>query len=369
MKILYVTTVSGTVNAFLIPHIKMLISHGYMVDIACNITIPIDEQLINLGCCVHKVNFSRSPLHINNFYAYRNLKKIINDGNYDLIHTHTPVASALVRLATKKNKDIKVIYTAHGFHFYKGAPLKNWLIYYPIEKWLARYTDVLITINKEDYERAKTVFKKIKKIEYIPGVGLDTNKYLDLFVNKEIKCNELGVPTNAFILLSVGELNKNKNHESIIKALSLLKNPNIYYLICGKGPLKDYLMHLTRKLDLENQIKFLGFRNDVGEILKISDIFLLPSFREGLSVALMEAMACGLPVICSNIRGNRDLIIDNKNGFLVKPNDVRGFAKKIDMLYKNKVERRKMSKNNIESIKPFSINNVISKLQILYNEL
>ena len=242
----------------------------------------------------------------------------------------------LVRLASRKvrKNGTKVIYTAHGFHFYKGAPLKNWVLYYPIERLLARYTDVLTTINIEDYERAKKSFKA-KKIKYIPGVGIDTNRFQQIDVNKLVKRQEIGVPEDSFVVLSVGELNKNKNHETVIKAIARLNNPNVYYVICGQGVLEDYLKKLIKELGLERQIKLLGFRKDIGEICKVADLFVFPSFREGLSVALMEAMASGLPIVCSEIRGNVDLVKDQKGGYLVKPEDVNGFRMNIDKLVKD----------------------------------
>ena len=228
MKILYVTTISNTVNAFLIPHIQFLIEQGHQVDVAFNIVQEVNSELIELGCKVHNLQFQRSPLKKQNYIAFKKLKKLIQDEKYDLVHTHTPVASACVRLACKSMKNVKVIYTTHGFHFFKGAPLKNWLLYYPIERWLARYTDVLITISKEDYARAKKSFKA-GRVEYIPGVGLDTKRFSKVVVDKLAKRREIGVPEDAFVLLSVGELNKNKNHETVIKAVEKLKNPNQKY--------------------------------------------------------------------------------------------------------------------------------------------
>ena len=238
MKILYVTTISDTVNSFLIPHIKMLVDLGNQVDVAFNINQEVRPEIIDMGCKIHILDFQRSPININNYVAYKKLKKIIRNEKYELVHTHTPVASAIVRLACKNVKDIKVFYTAHGFHFFKGAPLKNWLIYYTVEKWLSRYTDVIITINKEDYKRAKKSFKA-KKVEYVPGVGLDITRFQSLSTDKYKKRNEIGIPENSFVILSVGELNKNKNHEIIIKAIYKLQNKNIQYIICGVGPLKN----------------------------------------------------------------------------------------------------------------------------------
>lgn len=370
MKILYVTTVSGTINAFLVPHIKMLLEQGYQVDIACNITHPIHQELIEYGCKVFNIEFQRSPLSMENFRAYKMLKKVIRKGDYKLVHTHTPVASVITRLVCKNIDDIKVVYTAHGFHFFKNAPIKNWLVYFPIEYWLSRYTDVLITINEEDYLRAQKHFKSNNNsIKYLPGVGLDIDEISQIVVNKPKKRKELRVQESDLILLSVGELNKNKNHSTIIKAIAKLENPSICYLICGQGPLEDDLIQLIKDKKLENQVKLLGYREDILEIYKISDVFIFPSFREGLSVALMEAMACGLPIISSNIRGNRDLVKSGEGGFLVHPKDIEGFAKNIDILVSSRNLRIKMGQENSTKIYRYQIKTVLDKLNQIYNKM
>ena len=314
MNILYVATVSSTMD-FFTEHIKLLLREGHTVDFACNVTKLINSELIMDGCNVHNLSLSRSPFDKANYLGYKQLKTLIQEGRYDVIHTHTPIASVLVRVACRGNNDIKVIYTAHGFHFYKGASWLNWLFYYPVEKWLSRYTDVLITINQEDYERARRSFKT-SRIEYVPGVGVDVKKYCSVVVDREVKRNQLGLAEDDFVLVSTGELNDNKNHKTVIHAVHRLNNPSIKYLVCGQGPLENELLDLIQELGLEHQVILLGYRTDVMEINHIADVFVFPSFREGLSVALMEAMACGLPVVCSDIRGNRDLIEDAKGGYL-----------------------------------------------------
>ena len=284
MKILYVTTISNTVNAFLIPHIKMLIDEGHQVDVAFNIEQEVKPEIIEMGCKVYELPLQRSPLSRDNFRAYKMLKNIIISGGYDLVHTHTPVASAIVRLVCKNLNNVRVFYTAHGFHFFNGAPILNWLAYYPVEKWLARYTDTLITINKEDYERAKSNFKA-KRVEYIPGVGIDVEKFNTMEIDRVLKHSQLGVPEDVFVVLSVGELNKNKNHEVIIRSIAKIDNPDIHYVICGEGQLDEYLRNLSKELGIEKQVHLLGFRKDIPEICKTSDAFAFPSFREGLSVS------------------------------------------------------------------------------------
>jgi len=367
MRILYVTTISNTINAFIIPHIQQLVNFGHQVDVACNVVHEIDPTLIELGCKVHNIAFQRSPFRINNLIAYMKIKKLIKLHNYDVVHTHTPIASVIVRMACRKLKNVKVIYTAHGFHFYKGAPLINWLLFYPIERYLSKYTDVLITINKEDYDRAKKSFKAKKK-EYVPGVGINIDEIEKISVNRNDKRRELGIEDDAIILISVGELNKNKNHETIIKAIANIKEPKIYYIICGEGPLEKYLNRLIKKLNLENKVIMLGYRSDVIEFLKISDIFIHPSFREGLPVALMEAMACGLPIICSNIRGNCDLITHENGGLLANPYDVNSFVFCIKKLLINVELREKFGLLNKENIKKYESQIIFNLINKIYGQ-
>jgi glycosyltransferase EpsD len=283
---------------------------------------------------------------------------------YKFVHCHSPIGGVYGRIIGYVTRT-KVIYTAHGFHFYKGAPLLNWLFYYPVEKFLARYTDVLITINNEDFNLAKKF--KAKKVVYIPGVGIDIGKFSSAKINKLIKRKEIGVSDNTFVILSVGELCKRKNHEVIIKSLAKLNDQNICYIICGQGNLKEYLGEIANKLKVN--VKLLGFRKDIYEIYRSADLFVFPSYQEGLPVALMEAMASGLPVVCSKIRGNIDLIEEGKGGYLIDPKKPLEFADKINKLYKDRKLRNSFASNNNNHINNFSIKNVIDKISQIYKEL
>lgn len=375
-KALVVTTVASTIDQFCMNDISILIEN-YDVQVAANFTTgnntskervsEFKVELINKNIAFNEVEFDRNPLGINNLGAYKKIKSLIEQNRFDLIHCHTPIAAMITRLAARKTrkKGGKVIYTAHGFHFHKGAPIINWLIYYPIEKWLARYTDTLITINKEDYYIAKNNFKP-KRVEYIPGVGINLERINLVEVDKYSKCIELGLSKDAFIILSVGELNKNKNHEVVLRAIANLNNPLVYYLICGQGHLDEYLRRLSKEIGIENQVHLLGFRKDIPEICKFSDLFALPSFREGLSVALMEAMATGLPVVCSNIRGNSDLIENGKGGYLIGPSDIDGYSKYINELITDGKLRSEFGEFNRNKIEDYSIEKVLSKMRKIY---
>lgn len=368
MKILYVTTISLTINSFFKPHIEMLVKNGNSVDIACNCSeLEVDSFFSELSCNTYQIDFSRSPLSVDNVRAYKQLIKIIQDGQYDIVHCHTPNASMITRLACRKfrkKNGLRVFYTAHGFHFYKGAPKLNWMVFYPIEKFCSRFTDKLITINHEDYALAESKFNA-KEVCYVPGVGIDISKFEGVRVDKVSKRREIGVPEDAFLLLSVGELNENKNHQVVIKAIAKLNNPTIHYAIAGVGENKECLLKLADELGVSNQVHFLGFRKDIAQLNRCVDVFCFPSFREGLSVALMEAMACGLPCAVSEIRGNVDLI-DDKGGALFDPHCEHSCAKAILKVMESNIQ--KIGKYNSDKAKNFSVLSVIDKMERVYFE-
>lgn len=367
-KVLFVATVVKLhIMVFHIPYLEWFKKNGYEVHVAArNDYDNKDECIIPFCDRFHDLPFERSPIRKNNLQVYKDLKNIIDTEQYEIIHCHTPMGGAIGRLAARsaRKKGTKVIYTAHGFHFFKGAPLVNWLAYYPAERWLARYTDVLITINTEDYEIAKKF--KVNRIEYVPGVGIDTDKFKNIEVNRTEKRESLGVSEDDFMIISVGELNKNKNHQVIIRAIAKLRNEKIKYVLCGQGPLETELRELAKELDVENQVKFLGFRKDVPDLMKVADLFAFPSYREGLSLSLMEAMASGLPVVCSEIRGNTDLIEDGKGGYLVEPSDVEGFAKYIKELIEDSRLRSEFGDFNHKKIENYSIENVMKEVENIY---
>lgn len=364
-KILILTTVNSTINAFLVPHIQDLKKKGFYVECAANITSSIDERLVEDNILVHNIPFSRNPLSISNLKAFNSLIDLQNKESYDVIFTHTPVASMYARLLKVKFKSVKIIYMAHGFHFYKGAPIKNWLVYYPIEKISSYLTDILITINTEDYELAKKKMRA-KKVYYIPGIGFDTKKFSNAKVDILKKRKELSIDNNDVMILSIGELNNNKNHEVVIRALARINRKDIHYFIAGEGTLKDYLYRLSEELGMENRVHILGFRKDIDELCKVADIFCFPSIREGLPVALMEAMASGLPVICSDIRGNRDLVKDKVNGFLYDLDFIDDLKTNIENLIDDKTLIDKFRVNNQNDILKFDIKNVINEMERIY---
>ena len=348
------------------------------VHIACNFDYMDDtdiertklyiEKLKSDGVVLHNIHFARSPLNFKNLKAYKQLKRIINENNFDLVHCHTPAASVFTRMAAKKarKKGSVVMYTCHGFHFHNASSKKNWLIYYPIEKHLAKKTDYIVTINKEDFNRAKTF--KCKNVRYIPGVGVDLERIKNCKIHKESYKESVGVPKDKIMLLSIGELIERKNHQVIIKALGKLQNKDIYYVICGKGPLKEKLYRLAVKNGIADRVLFLGFRKDIPELCNAADISAFPSRIEGLGLAGIEAMAAGVPLVSSNVHGILDYVVDGKTGFACSPNDVNGFATAIDKLT-NPLLREQMRENCIKATEPFNLQHALTEMWNIYSEV
>ena len=371
MRVLYLTTVSRTINAFLIPHIKMLINEGNEVEVACNIDLPISKELLEEHIRINIIKFSRNPISLDNVLAYKQIKKLVQQNKYDVVHVHTPIASFVTRMAIRK-ENIKKVYTAHGFHFYKGASIISWGIYYPLEKIASKWSDAIITINNEDYLLAKQRFyHKNNKIYRINGIGVDLSKYSnkdnDLSGFKE----SLELKKDDFIITVVAELIKRKNHKQIIDTIKLLKDryPNIKLLLVGDGKLSIELREYIDKNNLESNVLMLGFRKDVDKIISISDVVGLFSFQEGLPRNLMEAMSIGKPIICTNIRGNNDLVKNNINGILVDINDIEGTKNAILNLYNNRILLMKFSEVSKNEVKKYDIKSVLNEMSKIYSEV
>lgn len=366
-KVLYVTTVSRTINAFLIPHINMLLDNGYKVHCACSIDKPVDKELQRRGVKIFEVPFSRNPLGIGNIKAFIKLEELQRINDYDIVHVHTPIAAIYGRLLKLNFPSLRIIYTAHGYHFLKGGSKLGWILYYPIEKIMAKFTDVTININKEDYEITKEKLKP-KKCYLLNGVGLDLDKYKKLS-SKEIqeKRKEFGLKDKDFVVLMIAEINKNKNHIQLINAMDILKDkyPNIKVLCIGDGTLKESLEKQIILRNLQNNIFMLGYRLDVNKLINISDIGILLSYREGLPRNIMEFMACGRKVIATDIRGCRDLICDETIGTLVNVDDYESTAKAIEKYYILNDKSFEVS----EEIKKYDIENVNIELLKIYDDI
>ncbi len=366
-RVLMLASVASMIDQFNMPNIALLQKLGYEVDVACNFiegntcsderVAELKQKLQDMHVRCYQIDFARNIKHMGqNMRALRQVEGLMKQNGYAFCHCHSPIGGVVARIAGHRTKT-KVIYTAHGFHFYQGAPVMNWLVYYPVEKMLSRWTDVLITINHEDYKLAKKKFK-MKKLTYVPGIGIDTQREGLSQKEKEEKRKELGIPQDAFLITNAAEFTPNKNQKTVIEAIEQLHNPNIYFVMCGIGEKKAELEQYVKEHGLEEHIRFVGFRNDLHEILQASDCFVLSSFREGLSVALMEAMAEGLPVVCGRIRGNVDLIKDGKGGILVSPENKEDYEAAFRKLYEMKQKEfqkfENIGLNNRNKVEAFS---------------
>lgn len=370
-KLLFVSNISNNVGSFVVASIAAAKKCGFEFYYAANWDGATKEQIAEdekkYGIKIVHIDLDRSPYSTKNIKAYKQLVDLINKEKIDYIHCNTPVGGVLGRLAGEKCKVKKIVYEAHGFHFYEGAPKKNWMIYYPVEKWLAKKTDAIITINNEDFERAKTFkLKNNGQVYYVPGVGMDLSQYNIPDTVREIKRNELNLKDTDFALISMGDLIDRKNYKIAIEVVAKLNNPHVHYFICGKGPEEVNLKKLAENLGVDKQVHFLGFRNDIKELLKASDTFLFTSKQEGLARSLMEAMASKIPCVVSKIRGNTELIVNNENGFLCSGlddyvNAIIKIMQSPDLAYKFKEKSSKHLNN-------FSIEKVIDCLFDVYSK-
>lgn len=361
--------------SFLIHDMEMLIEKGYTVTFAANAHklkwADTRQKLDELGVEFVQLGFdSANPMAKTNFKAYKELKNLLKQGDFQLIHCHTPIAGIFSRLAARsyRRKGTKVVYTTHGFAFTENSSKKSWAVFYTVEKFCSLFCDAIITINKEDYSNAKKMF--CKNVFYINGVGVDTSKFANVTVNCKEYRKLIGVPADKIMILAVGELSTRKNHQIIIKALSKLPNKNEYvFVICGNGidgGTGKMLHALAKQEDVD--IRLLGFRMDIPEITAISDIGVIPSIREGLGLAGVQSLAAGVPVIGSSVQGIKDYIVDGKNGYLCDPFDEDSFAEKIQILSDAK-KRNEMKVFCCEMAAKFDNSVSFTQMRNIYTEL
>lgn len=347
-KILFVANVAKEhINKFHIPTIEFFKAQGWQVDVACS----GDDEVPG---CDHRFygKWKRSPFQAGTFFGVIQLIKILKKTSYDVVYCHTPVGGLVARLAVMflKNKP-KIVYFAHGFHFYKGCPRKYWFTIYPIERILANNTDLLITLNYEDYELAKKKIAKKAKIVFSPGVGVNFSK---LVVNDKTNMRSLYRNkfklNNEILLIYIAELIENKNQGMLIEVLKKLteKRNDIVLVLVGPDHANGYYQNMAKRLGLSEKIIFTGWRNDIGELLNMSDIYVASSVREGFGINLIEAMFLGLPVVAVNNRGHKTIIKDGENGFLVNLNDIDTMAARILEIIENPSIKEQFSQFNVD---------------------
>jgi len=365
------TVVKQHIMTFHVPYLKMFQEMGWQTAVAAGNDYE-DPRELNIPHCdtFYEIPFERLPWKAGNLRAYRELKKIIDEGHFDIIHCHTPVGGLITRLAARnaRKKGTKVIYTAHGFHFHKGSSLVSWLAYYPVEWLMAPLTDLLLTMNREDYALAR---KKMhaRQVKYVPGVGIDTGRFAAHRNDRQEKRRALGFGEGDFLILTVAEMNKNKNQSMVLKALARLKDSpeyaNMKYLICGMGEYGKVLQEEAKALGIEDHVFFMGYRKDIPDIHRASDLFAFMSYREGLPVALMEAMSSGMCTVCSAARGNTDLIENGKEGLIVE-NEPQALAEAILKLYHDPDLRQRFGEAAVQKVQQFDQKNVHRMMKEIY---
>lgn len=366
-RILYVATSDIHLKTFHVPYLEWLSTEGHKVEIAAE---QRGGYAFDSVTRAHWMPFPRRLISIQNMKTYYRLKALIDAGNYDLIHCHTPIPSALTRLAARgwRKKGGKLLYTAHGFHFYEGAPLKNWLIYYSAEKALSSITDAIITINSEDYNRARSEFSS--EVLQIPGVGVETNCFQPKSNSIRRKFRkQLGLEEDDFVLLYAAEFIPRKNHKFLMKAVSKLrwKIPKLKLLFAGQGTLFEECKAYSATENLSDIIKFLGFRRDLPNIAAVADIGVSSSRHEGLGLALVEQMLCEVPVVASDDRGHREFVINGKTGFLFAQNDQEGFCAHVCNLYRNRELRKTLGEAARLKALEFSIEEALGNMKEIYS--
>lgn len=361
MKVLLVANVAKEhVNKFHIPTIKYLQTKGWQVDVACSMDTDVPAGNNKYG-----MSWKRSPFTLDTFKGIRELKALIAENNYDIIYCHTPVGGLVARVAAKaaRKKGVKVVYCAHGLHFFDGAPLINWLIFYPMEKWMAKITDMFITINPEDYERVKRDFNPKMMVRMIHGIGVNFDR-LNLEDRKSVRSSTrllLGIPNDAEVLIYVAEILKNKNQQMLIKALKDIhdKGRKMYLLLPGPDHSKGEYKKLAEELGLSDYVKFLGWRSDIGALMAASDLCVASSIREGFGINLVEAQYCHLPVVAVNNRGHRAIIMDGENGFLIPMNNHKMMCERVLEVMDNAALYNKLANINVDEYKSDNIAKVI----------
>lgn len=361
-KVLFVANVAKEhICKFHIPTIKLLMERGWQVDVACKADAEIPE-----AAEVYPMCWERSPFTVKTFKGIAQLKALIAANGYDVVYCHTPVGGLVARFAARsfRKKGTKVVYCAHGLHFYKGAPLLNWLLFYSMEKLMARWTDMFITINPEDYDFVRKDFNRHMSVKLINGIGVNFSR-LDIADRERIRKKyraDFGISDGTMSLIYVAEIIANKNQGMLIEALRLLRERgrDCVLLLAGPDHHDGSYCRLAQQYGVQDYVRFLGWRNDIGELMAASDICVASSIREGFGVNLVEAQYCGLPVVAASNRGHRAIIRDGENGFLVPLNDAEAMAERVEALMDSPELYERMSHIDVRS---YSCDSVAAEIE------
>jgi glycosyltransferase EpsD len=367
-KVLFVATIDGHILSFHLPYLKWFQENGYQTFVAANGNEDIPYCDVKINLCIQ-----RSPFSLQNIRAYRELKPLIGKNNFRLIHGHTPVGGVLTRLSGRKfrKNGLTVLYTAHGFHFYRGGSKLSWMIFYPIEKYLSKITDGLITINTEDFEIAKNKFHA-RRTFLFGGVGYDETRF---FIRNPMDRNDyrqqMGYSQNEILLIYVAELSKRKNQGLLLNVLKKLREQhlNVRLLLVGGDALNGAYQTMAKELDLEDAVDFLGLRNDVDRLIPMCDIVVASALNEGQGINILEAMACGVPVVATTTKGHRDLIENGEGGFLIPWKNIQsGFVEKIRELISDKELYKKIEAGGLKTAERYTKQRSLEQMIEIYNE-
>lgn len=374
-RVLFVATVLHKhIEAFHLPYLKWFKDHGYETHV-CARNDYADTQIPKIPYCdkYFDVAFERSPFSAKNLRAYAALRKLIRENDYDIIHCHTPVGGMLTRLAARHSRQLgtQVIYTAHGFHFYRGAPMRNWVLFYPVERALSRYTDCLITINQEDFDTALRHRFAARKIRLVDGVGVDVTRFRPPTAGEKDRLRRAyGYSSSDFLLVFAGELNAGKGQDLLIRMVSRVKEslPDVRLILLGDGPLRAEYEQLIAKEGLGSFVNLMGFREDVEDLLAMSDLAVSASHREGLPVNIIEALAVGLPIVATDCRGNRDLVEEGVNGHVVPIGDIDAFCRAVQQV-RHDVSHYERTSNRQSVAMRYGIDHVVGQVAAVYRGL
>lgn len=372
---LFVTTVPVTLQAFLLPFAAHFRAQGWRIDALANDATSL-PALLPAFDTIYDITWSRNPLALSDhFDTWSRVRRIVIEGRYDIVHVHTPIAAFVTRFALRSlpaDERPPIIYTAHGFHFYRGQGRLGHAAFRTLERSAAPWTDYLVTINQEDYEAARS-FRGIdpSRVRYIPGIGVDVDAYAESSVRpgaRERVRDGLDVDPDAFMLTMVAEFSPVKRHTHLFAALAEVVDPSVVLVLAGAGPLEPELRQAAESLGVSDRIRWAGFRTDIPEVLAASDALTLVSAREGLPRSVLEAMAMGRPVIGTDTRGITDAVGDEA-GWIVPKDDACALARAIEYAAGHPDERRERGAAALERVRArFSLGGVLSEYEALYRE-
>lgn len=358
-------------------NIKALKEIGAIIYLAANFGTDTPREKNNTqfvaeckrdGINIIDIPFRRGGF-ITNIFQIPVLNKLLKREKFDIVHVHTETGGFMLRLSCliQSKCNTKFVYTPHGMSFWKGSSLKSQLVYRPLERWICSAMDMNLGMNMEEVENLEQWNKRTA--HYVHGVGLDVARMQNPVRSREQMRDEFGLTESDKFIASIGELDDNKNHITVIKALATLGRKDFKYVVCGVGPNKDMLLAEAEHMGLKENVILAGYRSDIPDVLNAADIFVFPSFHEGMPVSALEAMACGLPIICSEIRGNVDIIREGDNGYLFQPSDVETLARKLEYLLDDAEKRKVMGLKNKEIVKDFSLESVTEELKRIYKSV